>query len=378
MIRGLWAAARLDILLWLRMPLYIMSSVIPPLGMALVLAALVISAGMQPVALVVESQSNDALLLTHLIMEDTEAYMLKLTDSLTAARMLRDQEVAAVITIPEDFDDSIDRGEARVILTLNNIDIDFADDIRRSVDRSVAQYDAPGMTYREEQSPIESFKAPNPYRISIDEHDLRRTNVGFFSYQIIPVLILIVLSVGFIGTSLLGALDKEKGTARYLVIAPVSSWAIIAGRILGSFIMSMAVLVPAIFICILTGVIDPPPDHWPALAVLFISTGLCASGLGAVLGSVIRDSRTAAMASASAAAGLFFLGGGFTTIVFLPLWLRNISAFIPIRYAIDGIRQALFYPVLDGIGKDIAVLLFSAAASVIAGSLLLRRSWTSE
>ena len=45
---------------------------------------------------------------------------------------------------------------------------------------------------------------------------------------------------------------------------------------------------------------------------------------------------------------LFFLGGGFTTIAFLPQWLHNISVFNPIRYSIDGMRQALFYPTLSG------------------------------
>jgi ABC-type multidrug transport system permease subunit len=72
---------------------------------------------------------------------------------------------------------------------------------------------------------------------------------------------------------------------------------------------------------------------------------------------------------------LFFMGGGFTTIQFLPVWLQDISAWDPIRYAIDGIRQALFYPNLTGIGADLVVLTATALAALILGSIAIRCSW---
>jgi len=78
-----------------------------------------------------------------IIQRDTDAYFLTLTDAKNAKRLLDNQEVAAVITIPKDFDEKLNSHQSNVILTLNNVDIDFADDIRRSVDRSVAHFDAP-------------------------------------------------------------------------------------------------------------------------------------------------------------------------------------------------------------------------------------------
>jgi ABC-type multidrug transport system permease subunit len=72
---------------------------------------------------------------------------------------------------------------------------------------------------------------------------------------------------------------------------------------------------------------------------------------------------------------MFFLGGGFTTIVFLPAWLQTVSSFIPMRYAIDGMRQALFYSTLNGVTKDISVLYLTAMLCTILGSITLRRSW---
>jgi len=374
-MRGMWALARLDLLLWRRMPLAVASALVPPIGMALLLLVLSLAVGQQPVALVVEGGGESTAKMAKIIQADTDAYLLTVTDDATARRMLRTQEAAAIITIPADFEARTrEQRPAAVKLLLNNIDIDFADDIRRSVDRSVAQFDAPKLSLEGEHE-IGPKSAPNPYLIDIDEQDLRKTNVQWLEYQIIPVLVLLVLSVGLMGTALLCAQDIERKTARYLVVTPPRSWVLVAGRLLGGFLACMIVLIPAVALCALTGVISPPLDHWPALAAIFVATALCASGLGAILGAVLTRSRTIAMAASVIATYLFFLGGGFTTIAFLPQWLRNLSAFVPTRYAIDGMRQALFYTTLDGIPTDLLVLCLTALVALALGSLSVRRSW---
>ena len=98
--------------------------------------------------------------------------------------------------------------------------------------------------------------------------------------------------------------------------------------------------------------------------------------MGATLGALLHDARTVTMAASTLANYLFFLGGGFTTIAFLPTWLQDISAFDPIRYAIDGMRQALFYPTLDGVNTDLVVLVMTALLATAIGSVAVRRSWS--
>src|SRR5947209_17306389 len=103
MIRGMWAMARLDLLLWRRSPRAVASALIPAFGMALLLVVLTFSVGKQPVALVVESHDPSARELAEIMELDTEAYALTVTDARTAATMLSNQEVAAVIVIPPRF-----------------------------------------------------------------------------------------------------------------------------------------------------------------------------------------------------------------------------------------------------------------------------------
>jgi ABC-2 type transport system permease protein len=394
-MKGMWSVACLDLMLWTRMPIAVASALIPPLTMTLLLIVLSLAVTQQPVALVVETYGTNADKMAKIIQDDADAYLLTVTDAKSAKQLLYNQEVAAVITIPQDFEKRMDEGyPGTVVLTLNNVDIDFADDIRRSVDRSVASFDAPQLNLAEKEGnqgasgspgafaaetsqalPMRLSDQPNPYLINIEERDLRETNVQWLNYQVIPALVLLVLSVGLMGTALLCAQDIERKTARYLLVTPQMSWVLVAGRLLGGFLSGMIVLVPAIGICVLTKVIDPPMEHWPALAAVFAATALSAAGFGAILGSVLSGARTIALASSVIATYLFLLGGGFTNIAFLPQWLRTLSSLVPTRYAIDGMRQALFYQNLDGVATDITVLCVTALIACAVGSFNVRRSW---
>jgi ABC-2 type transport system permease protein len=376
-LQSMWSLARLDLLLWRRMPWAIASALLPPLGMALMLVVLSLTVSQEPVSLVIQSQGAYTRQMAEMLEADNDAYALKVMSLSEATQALHDQRIAAIITIPPGFDQQVLAHTAHLQLTLNNIDIDFSDDVRRSVQRSIGQFDAVALGAHVAYSTtnIPGIDAANPYLISIDEHDLRQTNVNFLSYQVIPVFILLILHIGLMGTALLCAQDRERGTARYLVFAPLSDWVFVAGRLLGGFCASCLAVLVAGGLCLLLHILAPPANHLPALAALFIATALSASGIGALLGTFLRGTRTIALAASLLATYFFFLGGGFTTIAFLPQWIQVISFFNPFRYAIDGMRQALFYPDLTGFSADITVLIGAALVAVFCGSLAVRRSW---
>jgi ABC-2 type transport system permease protein len=355
----------MDLRRWRRRPIAIAGAIIPPLSMALLLVVLSLTVTQEPVALVVQSHGPEARRVQKLIKSDTDAYELTETNRRVANQMLQSQEIAAILIIPPDFDAHVALHTAHLQLMLNNVDIDFSDDIRRSVDRTVGRFNGPGM----------ASSNTNPYHIRVEEHDLRRTNVDFLHYQTLPVLILLLLNVGLMGTALLCAEDREQGTARVLALTPAPGWVLAAGRLLGGVLASLAVLIPTVILGLLTHIVSPPHNHWLALIALFLATALCASSLGVILGTLLHGSRNTAMACSVLSTYLFFLGGGFTTVAFLPEWLRVLSALNPVRYAIDGLRQALFYPGLTGFAGDMSVLIGTAAATTLLASVLIPRLW---
>jgi ABC-2 type transport system permease protein len=388
MISSILSLARMDLLLWRRSPLTILSALIPPVAMTAMLVILSLTVLQQPVALVVNSHGPHTERMQKIIQADDDAYILTLADEATAQQLLRSQLIAAVITIPEDFERNVPLYKGKVNYTLNNMNIDFSDDIRRSIDRSVAQFDAPelgneglhGDEAEEHEAIVEQRIAAgsqqkDTYLIKVKEFDLRETNVEWLHYQVLPALILLILNVGLMGTALLCSQDVERRTARYLLITPLSSITLVLGRFLGGFLASVIVLLPAIAICIATNLINPPLQHWPALIGIFVLTAICAAGIGACIGTLIRGVRTVAMTGSMVATYLFILGGGFTTIEFLPQWLRTMSSYDPVRYSIDGMRQALFYGTLDGVGKDLLILSITALVAIVIGTLSIQRTF---
>ncbi|HUR00557.1 MAG TPA: ABC transporter permease [Gemmatimonadaceae bacterium] len=400
-MRALWGMALNDLKVWMRSPSAIAAALLPALGMGVLVAVLTNSVGQQPVALVVQGTGSQSIRMAKLIKGDPEAYLISEMTPAEAEDAIGDQRVAAIISIPASFDSAVANGTATVDVYLNNVDIDLADDIRRSVTRSVAEFDAPQLGLLGELTgPAEDVLLPNPYRIGIAEKDLREANVSFLQYQVIPIVLLIVISIGLLGTSLLTARDFERGTAKMLVLSPVRPMTLVVGRLLGGTLITIALISPLIALGFVThhipycaeestaplwltllfsgpcGWILPVPSlsHGLALVALLLAVTLTTVGLGTLLGVALRDTRLVTMTGLNGSAYLFFLGGGFTTVAFLPHWLQIASRFIPTSYAIEGLRQALFYPDLIGFGTDMLVLTGCALLSVALASTVMTRA----
>jgi ABC-2 type transport system permease protein len=395
-LRQTWTLAAHDVRLWRRAPWAIAAALIPPVALALLAYVLTFNLGHQPIALVQEAHGRYSNHIAGIFQaQGGDLYSVITTDRATATRLLNSQQVAAVVVIPRNFDAAVARcpalqpdqiihdytyarsgcPAAHLQVTLNNANHHFAGDIRRALSETVAFFDAPDVVTPVSETQLDMSDL-NPYRVNVMTALTRANTVDYIHYAVIPCLVLLMLSAGVMGTALLCARDIERGTARHLALAPVSPVVLIAGRLLGGVLVSLVVIVPTLAIATWTGMIAPPTGHWPALALLFLATAVCAAGLGAVLGATLRGARAVSMAAAVICTYLFFLGGGFTTIQFLPTWLHRMTAFVPTSYAIDGLRQSLFYPGLYGFGADTRVLLGTAAVAVVAGGVVVRRAWS--
>lgn len=402
MIGQIWGMARNDVAIWLRSPAAIGAALLPALGMGILVAVLTSSVAQQPVALVVQGKGRLAKRMAKIIAADADAYLVNEMDPAEAERAIGDQRMAAIIVVPENFDEGAANGDAVVDLYLNNIDLDFADDIRRSITRSGAEFDAPQLGLLGElHGPSKGILMPNPFRVAVAEHDLRETNVSFLQYQVIPIGVLIVISVGLLSTALLTARDFERGTAKMLVLSPTGRLPLVLGRLLGGTMITLALIAPLVALGFFTHYIPycgeqaeatgwlkmlfagpcgwmlPVPSwtHALALLALLLAVTLTTVGLGILLAIAVRNERIVTMVGLNAAVYLFFLGGGFTTVAFLPEWIQIASRFVPTSYAIEGLRQALFYPDLVGLKQDLIVLSGCAVFSSVLSSVMLARAW---
>ena len=418
MKRIVWAIAHTDITRWRRSPTLVAVTLIPAIGMTLTVVALTYAVGRQPVALVRLSygQASDQVVE---ILRESDGFFLNERTSEQAASDLRDQWVCAVITIPEDFDEAITTKRAALEVRINNVDLDFSDDIRRSVSEAVVHIDAPELASLgeepkasgEEEEDEEAEKSEgeveedvsrtlvrrghtwmvepedgsaayevnyvsegNPYLVNVVETDLRSPDISFLAYQMVPVLALLALTAGALVTALSIAGDREGGRLRMLRVTPASHLGIVLGHLLGGTLAATLLLAIVVVPLALTGVLQPPPGRWPVIAAILVATAVGSTGLGVVVGLATQRLTTTVLLGVNVASASFLLGGGFTTIAFLPPFIQHIAAAVPSYYAVEGLREALFYTDMPTLARNLTVLIATGALSVLVGVWMLART----
>jgi ABC-2 type transport system permease protein len=375
MIRAVLAVARTDVFRWRRSPALIAATLIPALAMGVMVVALTYAVGRQPVALVVEDTGPIATRIIQIIRESDGFFLVERSREQALAD-LEAQRVAAVITVPADFEEKVATHEARLDILINNVDLDFSDDVRRSVNEAVVEVDAPSLaTLGENDLPPGTVSGiPNPYRIDVAERDLRSPDVSFLAYQIVPVLALLSLTAGTLVTALSIAGEREVGALRVVGLTPVPRTALVAGRLLGGSFAAGLLLGLVVLAGTLLDVLNPPAGRWPLLLLLLVVTSVGSVGLGVLVGLLTRRVTTTAMLGVNVATASFLLGGGFTTIAFLPDFVQAVARAFPTYYAVEGVREVLFYDSMPTLGRNLAVLGATALASLAVGSAALARA----
>jgi ABC-2 type transport system permease protein len=417
MSRIVWAIARADMTRWRRSPTLVAVTLIPAIGMSLTVFALTYAVGRQPVALVRLSHGPKSDKVVG-ILRESDGFFLNERDAEEAADDLRGQWVCAVITIPEDFDEAIGKRNARLEVAINNVDLDFSDDIRRSVSEAVVEIDAPELASLGEDAAASAVEedeedeaaeaegagqpsrtlvrrangwfvvpedggdeykaddvsAANPYLVNVVETDLRTPDVSFLAYQMVPVLALLALTAGALVTALSIAGDRESGRLRMIRVTPASHLGVVLGHLAGGALAAALLLAVVVTPLALTGVLRPPPGRWPVVTVILVATAIGSTGLGVVVGLVTRRLTTTVLLGVNVASASFLLGGGFTTIAFLPPYIQHIAAVVPSFYAVEGLREALFYAEMPTLARNLVVLLATGALSLLIGVWMLARS----
>ena len=144
--RPLLAVFKKDFIIWLRNPLSIVASLVP------ILAILVIqgigsggggagqAVGRNPVALVTLDHGSKGMQMRQILYQSK---VFRLTDATPqqAKALMRNLQVVATITIPADFTQRIEAHESTPLdVTINNLNLDFTDDIRRAVPDVITQF----------------------------------------------------------------------------------------------------------------------------------------------------------------------------------------------------------------------------------------------
>ncbi len=349
-----------DIGVWRRQPALIIATILPALALFLVIYFSAAAVGRNPIALVVLGHGPHTRQLIS-ILEDSEAFVVHEATAGQAGSELKNLDVAAVVTIPANFDAAYDTHQPDpVTIRINNLNLDFTNDLRRSLPAAITQF------YAEQK--------PSPVAVQVQETDLRGQDISLIQFELIPNLVLLLTIAGVFNAGLATAREWEDLTITELLAAPISRTSLIAGKLLAGWITALLVAGVVLALGAVSGFLRPQGLYWgPTLAVVAL-LALASAGLGMALGALLRRFQPVAAIGINVAFYLFFLSGGISVAAFLPDWVQSIAHFIPTFYGVHALQTAIFYSSTDQFGRDVAVLVATAAVTLVLGILSLRKS----
>ncbi|HMU92795.1 MAG TPA: ABC transporter permease [Anaerolineales bacterium] len=280
--------------------------------------------------------------------------------------LIESGDTRVVLVIPADYDRRLIEGNAQVLMVLDGSDASVGA-TALSTARLVGQaYSTKILSEQTLQSGRGAPSAPLEVRTQVWYNpDL---DGAYFN---IPGVIGMILS--FI-TSILTATtivrERERGTIEQLIVTPIRSWELIAGKLLPYVILGFVETFEVLLI-----------GHWwfgvpiRGSAVLIIVTSglflMSSLGIGLFASTMANTQQEAMMTVMMFNLPMIFLSGFFFPIAAMPRFLQIVSYAIPLRYYLIIIRSLL----IKGVGlvaiqnEVIALVIFG---SVIMGAAALR------
>ena len=364
----IFAIVRKDIGVWLRQPTSIAATVLPAIAFMIILYFGAQAVGRNPVAVVVQDNGPHAHELVK-ILSQSDAFKIVMTSSTPekADKALKQLKVAAVVTIPNNFDEDYNAKKSDPItIHINNLNLDFTNDLRRSLPAAITEFYADKTGSNGNTSPIQ---------IHVKETDIRTQDIDLMRFELVPNLVLLLTTAGIVNARLATAREWEDYTIKELLLAPISRTILIVGKLLSGWLTTLLIAAVVLLIGAASGYLRPEnPIYWISTLVIILLIALASACLGVAIGAAARRFQRVTAIDIPLSIDLFFLSGGITVAAFLPGWLQTIAHFVPTFYDTHALQMAIFYNSTEGLALDISVLGGTAVVAGVLGVLSLRRS----
>jgi ABC-2 type transport system permease protein len=144
--------------------------------------------------------------------------------------------------------------------------------------------------------------------------------------------------------------EQLTGTLEMLVVQPITSGEICVGLVGFPFLFGAFRAALYLFVAALWMNLDPATVSWPGVAVIFVLSGTALAGIGITSGAFVLVFKRGATIVGLGLYAMTLLSGSVFPISTLPDWLQPIAKAMPLRFAFDGMRHALFQG--DGWERD--------------------------
>ena len=168
-------------------------------------------------------------------------------------------------------------------------------------------------------------------------------------------------------------LERQRGLWRRLRSAPVSRYALLAGKVASGTVIAVTTLLVSFGFAVVVFEVRVAGSMLGFLAVT-LACSLMAATFGVLVAALGRTPATARGVTTLAVLLMVMLGGAWVPTFVFPAWLQRLTVVIPARWAVDGLDAMTW----RGLGFSAAVvptLVLLGFAAVFALVALARFRW---
>lgn len=160
--------------------------------------------------------------------------------------------------------------------------------------------------------------------------------------------------------------EKEDGTFRRLLIAPIQKYALLGGKLLAQFLVTLAQL--AILFLVGRFVFQMHVSDWPAVILLLIGTSFAATGLGMLLVSLVKTRRQINPVVTLVTLVTSAIGGSFWPLFLEPTWMQQVAKAGLVAWAMEGLNGSMIFgkSFTDVLPDILALLAYGTICFIIA------------
>ena len=271
--RVMLEAARGQMVSFARAPVTTIFALVLPLNLLLLMSLFALTGYNAPTGLVMGEDTPRARAFVQALRDAHNSFALRPMDREVARDLVRRGRLVAVIEIPSGFDAAIAAGEiATVQLTVDNVNLDMSEDVRRAVPAAAAIF-------------AERLGLPG-VRVKSRLINLLPKDTGYVEYLgVSAVALAAVIAGGVLGGTVV-ALEWEVGAARMLLVAPSGAGPVLIGRLAAA--ACMGVLASAVTALVVIFGYGVPAAHPLEVVAGIVFTVVASTSLGWLLGVLLR------------------------------------------------------------------------------------------
>ena len=224
---------------------------------------------------------------------------------------------------------------------------------------------------------ITSFYAnafPSVVTVVPKEQDFYQQDTDYIPYLTVSIVVIGIMIGGLLQSGTASAREWENETMKELLLSPAPRWAVLLGKILAAFLVSLASV--AILLVVLIFLIGVRPAHWDEVIGFTLLTLAIFIAFGTLLGTVLKQRQPVVALAMGTSIPLFFLSGAFGPISFTTPAIQVLAQIFPVYYAIVLQQHAFHNFTLNTLGTAVNALILVAYALALLAltTIVLRRS----